>query len=77
MPASMKPRGFLELLPDLHEFVGFLVGEGDVVGAQRVHEGVLADGEVAAVSEHHDGVLILLDALTQSPLRPETRAVQR
>ena len=32
----------LELLPYLHEFVGFVVRERDVVGAQRVQEGVLA-----------------------------------
>ena len=67
-------EGF-ELLPHLHEFLDFVAGEGNVVGAERIEEGVLAGCQIAAVSQHQKGVLVLLDSLPQPPLRPKLRAV--
>ena len=45
--------------------------EGDVVPAQAVDEGAAAGFPVAAVAEHEEVVLVLLDALAVAPVLPE------
>ena len=64
-----------QLRPGIHQVPDRLGGGLDAVQAQGVDQGAAHGLQVAAVTEHQEGVLELLDALARAPLVPE--AVRR